>query len=83
MSQQITLSDDDYALLKAAAEHSGQPIETLLHALVSERLRRANGQPPGKRTGEQILAGLPGHQLFQSANEIDDYLREERDAWER
>jgi hypothetical protein len=29
-----------------------------------------------------ILKGLPGHQLFQNAGEVDAYIREERDAWE-
>jgi hypothetical protein len=25
---------------------------------------------------------LPGHQVFENAEEVDTYLREERDAWE-
>ena len=29
-----------------------------------------------------ILAALPGHQIFQNAEEVDVYMREERDAWE-
>lgn len=28
-----------------------------------------------------ILADLPGHQLFHNAEEVDAYIREERDAW--
>ena len=30
-----------------------------------------------------ILAALPGHQLFQNAEEVDAYLHEERDSWDR
>lgn len=30
-----------------------------------------------------ILRNLPGHQLFQSAEEVDAYMREEHDSWER
>ena len=30
-----------------------------------------------------LLTTLPGHRLFQNAEEVDAYLREERDAWER
>lgn len=30
-----------------------------------------------------ILAALPGHQLFQNAEEVDTYMHEERDAWDR
>jgi hypothetical protein len=29
-----------------------------------------------------ILKKLPGHRLYQSAEEVDAYVREERDAWE-
>ncbi len=30
-----------------------------------------------------ILAALPGYQLFQSSEEVDAYVREERASWER
>ena len=30
-----------------------------------------------------ILAALPGHQLFQNAEEVDAYLHKERDSWDR
>lgn len=30
-----------------------------------------------------ILAELPGHQLFKTAEEVDAYIREERDSWDR
>lgn len=29
-----------------------------------------------------IFNSLPGHQLFKSAEEVDQYLREERDSWD-
>lgn len=29
-----------------------------------------------------ILRALPGHQVFYSTEEVDAYIREERDAWE-
>jgi len=29
-----------------------------------------------------ILRALPGHRLFRSAEEVDAYIREERDSWE-
>lgn len=29
-----------------------------------------------------ILTKLPGHQLFQNAEEVDAYIQEERDSWE-
>jgi len=30
-----------------------------------------------------ILAEAPGHLEFQTADEVDAYLQEERDAWDR
>ena len=39
--------------------------------------------PTAKRRAADILAELPGHQMFQSAEEVDAYIREERDSWER
>ncbi len=29
----------------------------------------------------EILAGHPGGQLFRTAEEVDEYLRKEREAW--
>jgi hypothetical protein len=36
-----------------------------------------------KRRLSEVLAGYPGGQLFHSAEEVDAYLRAERDAWDR
>jgi hypothetical protein len=30
-----------------------------------------------------IIAGLKGHRLFQSPEEVDRYINEERDSWDR
>jgi hypothetical protein len=30
-----------------------------------------------------ILKSLPGHRLFHTAEEVDTYLHQERDSWER
>ena len=37
----------------------------------------------GKRSALEILEGLPGQRLFKSAAEVDEYIRAERDSWER
>lgn len=52
--------------------------------------------PPGKRANifvviedeekrpmREVLANLSGHHLLQTAEEVDAYIREERDSWER
>jgi hypothetical protein len=38
--------------------------------------------PMPKRRLRDILANYPGGQLFRSAEEADDYLRAEREAWD-
>ena len=41
-----------------------------------------NGQV-GQHHVIDILTALPGHQLFQNAEEVDTYMHEERDSWDR
>jgi hypothetical protein len=35
-----------------------------------------------KRRLRDVLAGYPGGRLFRSAEEVDEYLRKEREAWD-
>lgn len=51
----------------------GRPVTVLV--LVDE-------PPLPKRRLSDILANYPGGQLFRSAEEVDDYLRTEREAWD-
>jgi hypothetical protein len=41
-----------------------------------------NASPPKRRLSE-ILADYQGGQLFRSADEVDAYLRAERDSWDK
>ena len=36
-----------------------------------------------RRSILEVLADAPGHLAFQTAEEVDAYLRAERDTWER
>ena len=36
-----------------------------------------------KRPAIEILREAPGHQLFKTAEEVDAYINEERDSWDR
>jgi len=36
-----------------------------------------------RRSVVDILNELPGRQLFKTAEEVDKYLQEERESWER
>ncbi|HEY7349527.1 MAG TPA: hypothetical protein VH599_14520 [Ktedonobacterales bacterium] len=40
-------------------------------------------EPKEKRHVLDILSTVPGHRVFQTAEEVDAYIREERDSWER
>jgi hypothetical protein len=42
-------------------------------------------EPPAtpRRSISDVLAEAPGHILFQTTEDVDAYLREERDSWER
>jgi hypothetical protein len=42
-----------------------------------------NERPVKKRRAVDILAEFPGHLEFQTAEEVDAYIREERASWER
>ena len=41
-----------------------------------------DNEPTEQRHVIDILAALPGYQLFQSSEEVDAYVREERGSWE-
>lgn len=36
-----------------------------------------------RRSATDILAEAPGHRLFKTADDVDAYIRAERDAWDR
>lgn len=38
---------------------------------------------PSPRSAWQVISEASGQRLFQSAQEVDDYLAEERASWER
>jgi hypothetical protein len=39
-------------------------------------------EPPEKRHALDILAELPGHLEFRTAEDVDRYIQEERASWE-
>ncbi len=43
-----------------------------------------SAQPPaGPIHIIDLIKNLPGHRLFKTAEEVDEYLRQERDSWDR
>jgi hypothetical protein len=51
-----------------------------LVAFVTVKLESA---PLEKRPLSEILAGYQGKKLFKTAEEVDAYMREERDSWDK
>lgn len=41
-----------------------------------------DNEPDDQRHVIDILSALPGHQIFHNVEEVDAYLRKERDSWE-
>ncbi len=41
------------------------------------------GPAPSGRSALEIIQSLRGHRLFQTPEQVQRYLEEERDAWER
>ncbi len=53
---------------------TGKPVEVII--LLSE----ASEEP--RLSIIDVLNSVPGHRLFQTAEEVDHYLREERASWD-
>ena len=52
----------------------GQAVEIIIHPALP---------PSQRRSAVDILAEAPGHRLFKTAKEVDDYIKEERASWDR
>lgn len=69
-----TVQDGGRIEVHAPEIPTGQTVEVIILS--------TNGAPR-KRSVLDILAECPGGQLFKTADEVDRYIREERDAWDR
>lgn len=52
----------------------GEPVEVTIQPV---------SRSQSKRSVVDILAECPGGVLFKTAEEVDAYIREERDSWDR
>jgi hypothetical protein len=53
---------------------TGEAVEVLI--LLSDQ------SPEPQLSILDVLNSVPGHQLFKSAEEVDHYIREERESWD-
>jgi hypothetical protein len=42
----------------------------------------ATMRAPGRRSALEIIESLRGHRLFQSTEQVRQYMQEERDSWD-
>lgn len=62
------------------------PVERLrLATLILEDLteEQSINLKNGDASAWQLLESLPGKRLFQTTDEVDEYLRKERESWEQ
>ncbi len=65
-----------------AREH-GNDARKLAAYLQGRELGKHSSGAPSARWAWQIISEGPGHRLFKTAKEVDDYIREERESWDR
>ncbi len=70
--------------LQAEIEHLSEDDMADLLRIIQNRTQTGQNQQLSLMTKSitDVLAETPGHLAFQSAEEVDAYLRDERDAWE-
>jgi hypothetical protein len=54
-----------------------------LATLILEGLAQAEDTKSLRRSALDLLEEMPGSRLFKTSAAADDYLRQERDSWER
>lgn len=56
----------------------GQSVKVTIEAQLEQQ-----ESPAERQHVIDIIKDLPGHRLFKTADEVDAYIREERDSWDR
>jgi hypothetical protein len=59
------------------------PADLPVGAEVEVTVQPPASQPPAKQSILDIIESYDGPRLFKTAEEVDAYLREEKDSWER
>ena len=82
---ETTILPDGSVHVKIPGWVPGQRVRVII-ALADGTEPSERALPIEERTGPSVIdliRTLPGHRLFQTAEEVDAYVRTERDAWER
>ena len=73
---QTTVSTNGKIELSSPQLHEGETVEVII------LLPQTNKQSEKQYSALDILNNTPGHRIFQTAEEVEQYLTEERDTWE-
>ena len=87
LQQQVTVQAGGKVELVWPELKAGDIVDVVVSAALAPE-RRSARQPGGGRSRPRrsvldILSEAPGHLVFKSALEVDEYIREERDSWDR
>ena len=87
IEQQVTVLPGGKIELVCPELTAGEVVDVVVSATLDPE-RSSAGQPGDessrpRRSVLDILNEAPGHLLFKTAQEVDEYIREERDSWDR
>ena len=87
LQQQVTVQAGGRVELVCPELKAGDIVDVVVSAAL-DPARSSDGQPGNensrpRRSVLDILNEAPGHLLFKTAQEVDEYIREERDSWDR
>jgi hypothetical protein len=79
------VGEDGVIQVRAPALTSGQRVKVIIETASegSDATETSEETKTEKRQVIDIIADLPGQRLFKTAEEVDAYIREERDSWDR
>lgn len=76
---EATVSPDGKIEISVPELQPGQRV----HVSIQPEQTSAPASPSGDIHISDLIKTLPGHRLFKTAEEVDEYLRNERDSWDR
>lgn len=80
IEREAVVGPDGSITITSAGLTPGQRVKVTVEAVASGE--QASEQEPQRHVID-LLAEMPGHRLFKTAEEVDEYIREERDSWDR
>ena len=87
LQQQVTVQAGGKVELVCPELKAGEVVDVVVSAAVAPA-RSSDGQPGSensrpRRSVLDILNDGPSERLFKTADEVDEYIREEHDSWDR